>query len=281
MTHHPVEIHNLTKHYPGFTLEDISLTIRRGFVTGFIGANGSGKTTTIKSALGIIQPDEGDIAILNHHKIGVVLDTPPYFGEWRVKDLEKCTARFYSTWNADLFNARITRAHIERSQKIKELSRGMGMQLQMAIALAHAPDLLILDEPTSGLDPLARNELVTTLREFMLDENHTVWFSTHITSDLESLADYLIVIDRGRIFAQTSKDEILDDFRLVKGTPAQLSPEVRERSLGLEETPTGWQALLHTSDASVYASDAIIEPPTIDDISVCVARGPQMGALHV
>lgn len=281
MTQDPVVIRNLVKRYPDFTLDGISLTIRRGFVTGFIGANGSGKTTTIKSALGAIQPDEGDIDVIDHHKIGVVLDTPPYFGEWRVRDLEKCMARFYSTWNAELFDARITRAHIERSQKIKELSRGMAMQLQMAIALAHAPDLLILDEATSGLDPLARSELVNTLREFMLDENHSVWFSTHITSDLESLADYLIVIDRGSIFAQTTKDEVLDDFRLVKGTPAQLTPDIRERSLGLEETPAGWQALLHTSDASAYASDAIIEHPTIEDISICVARGSEMGALHV
>ncbi|MDO5720769.1 MAG: ATP-binding cassette domain-containing protein, partial [Actinomycetaceae bacterium] len=100
---------------------------RRGFVTGFIGANGSGKTTTIKSALGAIQPDEGEIDVIDHDTIGVVLDTPPYFGEWRVRDLEKCMARFYSTWNAELFDARMARAHIERSQKIKELSRGMGM----------------------------------------------------------------------------------------------------------------------------------------------------------
>lgn len=152
----PVEISHLTKHYPDFSLNDVTFSVPAGYVTGFVGANGSGKTTTIKAALGMIHPDSGSATTVGHERIGVVFDAPPYNPEWRLKDLGRGIGRFFPTWSQDRYDAELQAAGLAPTKKVKELSRGMGMRLQMAVALAHDPELLILDEPTGGLDPLAR-----------------------------------------------------------------------------------------------------------------------------
>ena len=268
-----VEITHLTKQYPGFTLDDVSFAVPAGYVTGFVGANGSGKTTTIKCALGLVHPTSGTTQCLPHERIGVVFDTPPYHGEWRVGDVERTLRRFYPVWRDEIFADHLHRAAIDPNKKIKDLSRGMGMRLQMAAALAHQPDLLILDEPTSGLDPLGRSELIDELAEFITDESHAIWFSTHITTDLDRLADHLVVLDRGRVFASGLADEVLADFAVVRGAPAQLSPLLRQAVIGLRETPSGWEGLLPTDRAELLTPGVLTEQPNIEQLAVAVAKG--------
>lgn len=269
----PVEIRQLTKHYPGFTLDQITFDVQPGFVTGFVGANGSGKTTTIKCALGLVHPDGGTARCLPHAQVGVVFDTPPYHGEWRVGDVERALHRFYPVWHEDFFASHLDRAGIDRRKKVKELSRGMGMRLQLAVAMAHEPELLILDEPTSGLDPLGRSELVDDLAQFMTDERHAVWFSTHITTDLDRLADQLVVLDSGRVFASGLADEVLNDYAVVRGGPASLSAELRAGVIGLRETPTGWEGLLPSDRADLLNPGVQAETPNIEQLAVAVAKG--------
>ncbi len=268
-----VEISHLTKHYPGFTLDDVSFAVPAGFVTGFVGANGSGKTTTIKCALGLVHPSAGSATCLPHERLGVVFDTPPFHGEWRVDDVERSLRRFYPVWRDDVFAAHLDRAGIDRGKKIKDLSRGMGMRLQMGAALAHEPDLLILDEPTSGLDPLGRSELIDELAEFMTDDAHAIWFSTHITTDLDRLADHLVILDAGRVFASGLADEVLDDFAVVRGTPASLTAQLRPSVIGLRETANGWEGLVPTNRADLLTGDMVTEQPNIEQLAVAVAKG--------
>lgn len=271
----PVEISHLTKRFPDFTLDDVSFTVEPGYVTGFVGANGSGKTTTIKCALGLVHPDAGQANCLPHERIGVVFDVPPYHGEWRVGDVESGLRAFFPTWRDEVFAEHIQRAGIDRKKKVKELSRGMGMRLQMAVALAHEPDLLILDEPTSGLDPLGRSELVDEVAAFVADERRSVLFSTHITTDLDRLADRLVLLDRGRVYASGLADEVLGDFTVVRGRPAALTGELRQALIGLRETPTGWDGVLPRTHAGLLSADLVTETPNIEQLAVAIAKGAQ------
>lgn len=267
-----VEINGLTKRYPGFTLEDVSLKIPTGFITGFVGANGSGKTTTINCALGLVHPDAGNINMWGHERIGVVFDVPPYHAMWRVKDVAAGISGFYPYWDAELFTHHMAAGGIDQNKKVKDLSRGMGMRLQFAVALAHKPDLLILDEPTSGLDPLGRQELRDQIADFMTDENHAVWFSTHITSDLDRLADNLIILNKGRIFASGTVDEVLEGYRMLQGPPGSLPSSLRDKILGLRETPNGWQGLAPLDLFDSFGADVTAEIGTIEDLAIHVAK---------
>ena len=146
------------------------------------------------------------------------------------------------------------------------------MRLQMAVALAHDPELLILDEPTGGLDPLARSEMVDMLAQFMVEEGRTILFSTHITSDLDRLADYLVILSRGRVVANGTAEEILGSFRLVRGTPEHLTDAVRQAGLGLRSTSLGWEAMMPADAAEVLADRVVVETPTIEDLAVHIAK---------
>ena len=268
----PVEISHLTKHYPDFSLNDVTFSVPAGYVTGFVGANGSGKTTTIKAALGMIHPDSGSATTVGHERIGVVFDAPPYNPEWRLKDLGRGIGRFFPTWSLERYDAELQAAGLNPTKKVKELSRGMGMRLQMAVALAHDPELLILDEPTGGLDPLARSEMVDMLAQFMVEEGRTILFSTHITSDLDRLADYLVILSRGRVVANGTAEEIIDSFRLVRGIPEHLTDAVRQASLGLRSTSLGWEAMMPADAAEALTDRIVVEVPTIEDLAVHIAK---------
>ena len=198
-----IEARNITKHYDGFTLQGVSLTVEPGQIVGFIGQNGAGKSTTIKALLGIIGIDAGDARILGvdarglsgadaavKERVGVVFDTvsmPPHI---KIAEVGKLMDRAYQTWDARVFEEYLHRFKLDSKKAIKELSRGMGMKLSLACALAHNPQVLILDEATAGLDPIARDEVLDILREFMAVEGHAILLSTHITSDLEKIADW-------------------------------------------------------------------------------------------
>ncbi|MDO5498950.1 MAG: ABC transporter ATP-binding protein [Propionibacteriaceae bacterium] len=268
----PLELRGVIKRYDGFTLGPIDLVVPRGYVMGFVGANGAGKTTTIKAALGLIHPDAGTAATLDHGRLGVVYDQPAYVPEWRASDVGRGLAPFYDHWEAARFDEMLAWAGIESGKRVKDLSRGMGMKLQLAVALSHGAELLILDEPTSGLDPLARTQLLEMIGEFMTDESHSVLFSTHITTDLEKIADHVTVIHDGRIVTSSTRDELLDGYRMVRGAASGLVPEVRPLVLGLREHGVGWEGLMATEDTLGLGNTAIAEAPTLEQIVVHVAK---------
>lgn len=220
-----LHIKNLTKHYDGFDLQNITLSVPAGNVVGFIGSNGAGKTTTIKAALGLVIPDGGSIDLLGERifpdappsrgahlkqRIGVVFDTCSFPEEMTVKSVGRLMSYSYDAWDKNLFESLADQFDLPQQKTVKELSRGMGMKLSLACALAHHPDLLILDEATAGLDPLARDEALDVLRTFMTTEGRGILMSSHITSDLEKIADYIVCIDQGRVVFAEERDAICD-----------------------------------------------------------------------
>ena len=226
----PVEISHLTKHYPDFSLNDVTFSVPAGYVTGFVGANGSGKTTTIKAALGMIHPDSGSATTVGHERIGVVFDAPPYNPEWRLKDLGRGIGRFFPTWSQERYDAELQAAGLNPAKKVKELSRGMGMRLQMAVALAHEPELLILDEPTNGLDPAGIEEVRRLLVE-LAGEGVTVMVSSHLLDEIDRMASTLGILSAGRLVFQGTRAELMErsvpDILIVTPTPqAVLNPQI-------------------------------------------------------
>ncbi len=220
---HLIKIENLEKHYDGFSLAKVNLAVEPGTVVGFIGSNGAGKTTTIKAMLGLIGADGGSIELLGQtvkvnspiidqlkSQIGIVLDTCAFPSTLRVKDAGRLGRIAYPQWDSPLFEQLRGQFCLPEGKKISELSRGMGMKLTLAFALAHHPRLLVLDEATAGLDPMARDEVLDILRQFMEQEGHGIPMSTHITSDLEKIADKVVCIDEGRIVFDLDKDAISD-----------------------------------------------------------------------
>lgn len=219
-----LEIRGLRKHYDGFELRDVNLSVPVDGVVGFIGANGAGKTTTIKAALGLMPADGGRVEIFRQtmngadarteasvkQRIGVVFDACSYPDESKVADVGRMMAIAYEGWDRDAFEHRLEDFDLPADRKVKDLSRGMGMKLMLAVALSHDADLLILDEATAGLDPLARDEILDILRRFMETEGHGILMSSHITSDLEKIADYIVCIDAGCIVFSCEKDAITE-----------------------------------------------------------------------
>lgn len=225
-----VNITNLSKRYDGFNLKGLNLCVPEGSVVGFIGSNGAGKTTTIKAALGLVRPDEGTIDLLGERifpsadskrmpqlkqRIGIVFDTCALPDELNGAAVGKLMARVYDNWDAKTFDELLANLEVPTNKPVKELSRGMGMKLSLACALAHSPQLLILDEATAGLDPLAREHVLDVLRAFTEDGTRGILMSTHITSDLDKIADYLVCIDNGRIAFCAEKDEVCNQAGLA------------------------------------------------------------------
>lgn len=224
-----LEVHNLSKRYKDFTLSNLSLNVPSGSVVGFIGANGAGKTTVIKSILGLIRFDSGEIKILGenpgnagiHQRLGVVFDKCSFNDWYTVQDIEKMLAVAYKNFDPVVFDEYLTKFGLSKRKRVKKLSRGMGMKLSLACALSHNPKLLILDEAAAGLDPLAREEVLDTLRDFVAQEGHGILMSSHITSDLENIADYIVCIDAGRAVFSIEKDAITDRAGLAQCREAE------------------------------------------------------------
>ncbi len=221
-----VEIRNLTKRYDGFTLDNISFTVPRGIIMGFIGQNGAGKTTTIRSLLNIIPVDSGEIRLLGmdhikeekavKERIAVVFDELPFQDIFTAANMAKIFNGIYSGWNNETFEGYLDRFQLPRRKKIGQLSKGMKMKLQIACALSHEAELLIMDEATTGLDPVVRSEILDIFLEYMQNEEHSILMSSHITSDLEKIADSVTFIDRGKLLVSGYKDDILESHGVVK-----------------------------------------------------------------
>ena len=266
MTQVPFALAAVTKRYGDFTLGPLTLEVPRGHVTALVGPNGAGKTTTIKLGLGACFPNTGEVHLIDKAQVGVVLDTPPWPAGWRVAELGKLLSPFYPHWDQTRFEELAGWAGAEVGKKVEELSRGAGMKLQLAFALAHRAELLILDEPTSGLDPLARTELLDQIAEFMTDERHAVLFSSHITSDLERIADRLVILDGGTVVASGQVDDLRETWALVRGGRADLTDDLRPRLRGLREHAVGWEALIPATELGACGPEVVAEPPSIEQL---------------
>lgn len=276
-------VNNLTKTYDRFALQNLSFSLPEGCITGFIGANGAGKTTTLRTILDLIHKDSGDVRIFGldmatdardiKDRIGVVLDDGGFYDELSLSEMKRVIAPAYSRWSNEDFQRWLKRFRLEPAQKIETLSRGMRMKFALALALSHGAELLIMDEPTSGLDPRVRQDLLRILSEFMADGGKGVFFSTHITSDLDKIADYLIMIDDGRILFQEDKDTLLDTHRILKGDSAALTADTRPLFLSLEETAYGFTGLTRAPEALDAFPDALVERPTVEDIMLAYMKG--------
>ncbi len=247
-----IEIKKLNKKYAKFALEDVSFNLPSGSIMGFIGENGSGKTTTLKCILDILKKYTGEIKIFNldnkdinlKEDIGVVLDEAFFPDILKPKDINKIMQGIYKTWDEDLFKQYLKKFSLEYTKEIKTFSMGMKKKLEIATMLAHKPKLLILDEPTSGLDPIARQEIMDIFQEFIEDENCSILFSTHITSDLELIADYITFINDGKIVLSKTKDELLEQFGLVKCTKEEFSKIAKQDYLRYLKNKYDYQILV-------------------------------------
>lgn len=276
-----IEISGLEKSYTkgNKVLKGIDFEIEKGIVTGFIGMNGAGKTTTIKLILDLIAKDAGEIKLFGKklkgnekeikNRIGIVFDQGYLYEDLKLSDMKKIFAGAYTNWDEVDYQKYLKKFKLSEKQRIKELSKGMKMKFSLALALSHHADLLIMDEPTSGLDPKVRLEFLDLIREFMDEDGKTVFFSTHITTDLDKIADRIIMLNQGEVVLDEEKDVLLEKHALVKGEKAMLTAENRKRFVLLEERGFSFEGLTNQRMILKREMDrAVYEKPTIEDIMV-------------
>lgn len=270
-----IEIKGLCKKYSQFELKNVDLTVPCGSVMGFIGENGAGKSTTIKAILGLLTPTAGSVTVLGEEalklsnetkaKIGVVFDGLVFPNNLNAMQLDKVMAGIYHNWDSEKYFGYLNRFGLPLKKKFKGFSRGMEMRLSIATALSHDPQLLVLDEPTSGLDPVMRSEILDIFLEFMQDETHSILLSTHITSDLEHIADYITFVHKGQIIFTEERNEMRDKYRILKCDEQQLALIDKEDIVGIRKTRFTCEVL--TTAAEKYP-DIVSDVPSIDDIMV-------------
>ena len=279
-------VNGLNKSYGNFSLRDITFSLPEGCITGFIGINGAGKTTTLRTLLGLTNKLSGNIQFFGldmdknerqiKDRIGIVLDDGCFYDELSLAEMRSIISSAYTSWSEQDFKRYMDMFSLAPKQKINTLSKGMRMKYALALALSHNAELLIMDEPTSGLDPLIRGQLLKILTEYMENGGKGVFFSTHITSDLDKIADMLIMIDNGKIVFQEEKDTLLDTYRIVKGDIQSLTNDVRKLFLNVSETAFGFTGITkQVSEVRSYISGAIVERPTIEDIMLGNIGGEQ------
>ncbi len=272
-----LEVSGLNKRYGDFALKDLSFYLPDGCITGFVGINGAGKTTTLRSILGLTNKVSGNIKFFGMNingneskikdRIGIVLDEGGFYDELTLSEMKNVIAPAYRNWCEQDFIDYMEQFSLNPKQKINTLSKGMRMKYALALALSHKAELLIMDEPTSGLDPLVRSQLLNILKDYMGKGGKGVFFSTHITSDLEKIADMLIMIDSGEIVFQEEKDQLLDSYRIIKGSTEKLNTDTRKYFLNIEESAFGFTGITKQgSDVMEHMQDALTERPTIEDI---------------
>ncbi|NMB07151.1 MAG: ABC transporter ATP-binding protein [Tissierellia bacterium] len=279
-----LEIKNLRKEFKNFTLDNISFNLKPGYIMGFIGPNGAGKSTTIKLIMNLLKKDGGEIKVFGKdhikyekeikNRIGFVYDENYYYENLSIEQMKNIVAPFYSKWDEHKFNYYIKEFDLNPKAKIKTLSKGMKMKFSLAIALSHHGDLIIMDEPTSGLDPVFRREILDILYSIIQDESKSIFFSTHITTDLEKIADYITFINKGSIVFSKTKDEVLENYAIVKGGTNLLNNDTRKQFIGLRETSVGFEGLVNNVDKvkKTFGDSILIEKPTLEDIMVYSVR---------
>lgn len=279
-----LEVKNLSKKYNGFELKDINLNLPKGMIIGLIGENGAGKTTTIKSILNLIKIDNGEIKIFGlnikenekriKEDIGVVLDDSFYSEYLNPTDINKVMKKIYKNWDEKQYFNYLEDFKLPRNKISKEFSSGMKMKLKIAIALSHHPKLLILDEPTSGLDPVARSEMLDIFQEFIQNEENSIFVSSHITSDLEHIADYITFINNGEIVLSKTRDELLEKYGIVKCSKAEFDKIDKSDYVKFKVNRYEYDVLVEDKAKFKRKYDfKIIDKPTLDDIMLIYIKG--------
>jgi ABC-2 type transport system ATP-binding protein len=285
MTDKALDVRGLSKAYPGFALKNVSFAIPRGYVMGLIGPNGAGKTTIVKLVMNLISRDGGEIEVFGldtrahevevKSRIGFVYDEPCFPHDASARDLGWAIGPFYGGWSDERYRTLLGRFGVPETRRFKKLSRGMQMKLALALALAHDADLILMDEPTAGLDLEFRRELLAQLSEILQDEGKSVLFSTHVTSDLERIADFVTLIRGGELVFTLPKDELRDEWGIVKGNGRLPDRLAGIPIRGVRRGPYGVEALV----ADVAAArkrcgpNVVIDRATLDDVMVFMSRG--------
>ena len=279
-----IEIRNLSKDLDNFTLNINKLDIKKGFITGFIGPNGSGKTTTIKLIMNMLNKDNGTIKIFDKEYklddtsikeiIGYVGDIPGYMKEVKFKDIKKSIAPFYKNWDENLYNYYLKKFDINENKVYKESSKGQQKKFELIITLAHHPKLIIMDEPTANLDPIVRNEFVEVLQEHMDKDGVTVFYSTHITSDLDRVGDYLVFIYKGKIILSSDKESILENHRIIRGSKELLDDETKKYLISYNKNSFGFDGLTdnYKEAFEIFGQEVVYDKANLEDILMYYTR---------
>lgn len=274
-----LEIRGLSKHFSGFQLENLDLTLPSGCILGLVGENGAGKSTTIKLILDMIRRDGGTVTILGRdnrenicltkEEVGVVMDEMGVPGCLTVRQVGKIMANTFRNWEADTFQSLVTRFSLPEKKPFKELSRGMKMKLGIAVALSHRAKLLLLDEATSGLDPVVRDEVVEMLTEFTRQEDHSILVSSHIVSDLEKLCDYIAFLHKGKLLLCEEKDRLLEQYGILHCSAERLELLPADAVLHKKSHPYGAQGLVLRS---AVPAELPVSPVTIEELFVLMVK---------
>ena len=278
-----LEVNGLCKNFESFKLQDVSFSLEQGFIMGFIGRNGAGKSTTLKCMLNLMNNDGGTVKLCGlempkdeieiKNQVGYVFGGVDFYPEAKISRITEVTKSFYRDWNDARYKELCERFEIDGNKKFKQLSAGMKVKYSVAVAMSHNPKLLILDEPTSGLDPAARDDLVLLFQEFIEDGEHSILFSTHITSDLEKCADYITYIKQGKILASNEREAFRTSYISVNGKKEQLTAELEQKIIGLHVHQLGFEGLMESENRSSAESCGLeISEPTLEDILIHIER---------
>lgn len=277
-------VKGLTKNYQDFTLDHVSFEIPQGSIVGLIGENGAGKSTIIKAVLGLIKKDDGEITLFGRQdgalntkikeQIGVVFDGSNFSGDLSPRKLNKVFKDIYRSWDKDLYISLLEKMAVPVNQKIKTFSKGMKMKLSLVAAFAHHPKLLILDEATSGLDPVMRDDILDMFLEFVQDEENSILVSSHITSDLEKVADYIIFVHNGSVIFSKPKDELLENYGIIKCGDAAFERIEKEDRIACRKLDYEWQILVEDRNRiQKKYKETMVVPATIDEIMLLYVKG--------
>ena len=282
-----IKVKNVSKHFSDFEVKDVSCEVKKGYITGFIGANGMGKSTTIKMIMNLLKPDNGEISIfgLDYQKhereikqrIGFVYDEHVFYENLTLQEMKKIVRPVYEKWDEKLFQQYVKEFQLPLNKKLKTFSKGMQMKASLAIALSHDADLIIMDEPTSGLDPVFRRELLTLLRNIVQDSEKTIFFSTHITSDLDRIADYIVFIHEGQLVFSKEFYEIEEQYVLVKGGLDLLDADTTKSFVAIQKSGHTFVGLsAHKEEVMKLFGDlAVYEPASLEDILFYTKKGAE------
>lgn len=274
-----IELKNVTKNYGDFMLKDVSFDVPEGCICGFIGQNGAGKTTTLSLILDIVKKDAGEIKVFGRdmkkegeeikQDIGIVFDEMGFHDFMTPADINRMLKNIYQNWDEEKYFTYLNRFSLPKKKKCGKFSRGMRMKLQIVAAMAHNPRLLIMDEPTSGLDPIVRNEILQIFQEYVMEENHTILLSSHITGDLERVADMVVFINHGKIVLSGNKDEILEKHGLLKCKKDSLKCIAKEDIVSVRQSAFGVEALVYDRHACAKKyTDMVLETSTLEEIMI-------------
>ena len=283
MANNALEIKNLNGTIGDFSLKDVTFSLEKGTIMGFIGKNGSGKTTLIKTILNMLPSTSGevlfdDIVMYGNEetvkaKIGVVFDSLIYPLNLKPTKIKKMMSPFYKTFDDKTFDQLMNRFELDPGKRLSAYSKGMQMKFGVVMALCHNPELIILDEPTAGLDPIARADVIDLLLELMQKEERSILFSTHITSDLEKIADYITMINKGKIVFSKGKDEMLDMYTLAHIDKFDMTDVIKKELIGIKKTTFGYEGLCTKESGMQNVRGVKTIRPTIEDIMIYMEVG--------